>query len=72
MFDTDVEVPPHLEGLNEQQQEAVLHEGGPLLVIAGAGSGKTRTLAARVAHLIESGADPDRVLVLTFSRRASS
>jgi len=72
MFDTDVEVPPYLEGLNEQQQEAVLHEGGPLLVIAGAGSGKTRTLAARVAHLIESGADPDRVLLLTFSRRASS
>lgn len=72
MFDTDVGTPPYLEGLNERQREAVVHEGGPLLVVAGAGSGKTRTLAARVAHLIESGADPDRVLLLTFSRRASS
>ena len=45
---------------------------GPLLVIAGAGSGKTNTLAHRVAHLIVNGADPRRILLLTFSRRAAS
>ena len=45
--------------------------GGPLLIIAGAGSGKTQTLAHRVAHLIEQGADPGRMLLLTFSRRAA-
>ena len=45
---------------------------GPLLVIAGAGSGKTNTLAHRVAHLIVSGADPHRILLLTFSRRAAA
>src|SRR5476649_2781424 len=46
--------------------------GGPLLVIAGAGSGKTNTLAHRVAHLIVNGADPRRILLMTFSRRAST
>ena len=45
---------------------------GPLLVIAGAGTGKTNTLAHRVAHLILEGADPRRMLVMTFSRRAAS
>ena len=45
---------------------------GPLLVIAGAGSGKTNTLAHRVAHLIVNGADPGRILLLTFSRRAAA
>ena len=45
---------------------------GPLLVIAGAGSGKTNTLAHRVAHLIINGADPRRILLLTFSRRAAA
>src|SRR4030095_5010439 len=45
---------------------------GPLLVIAGAGSGKTNTLAYRVAHLVLKGADPHRVLLLTFSRRAAA
>jgi len=50
----------------------VLHVGVPLLVIAGAGSGKTNTLAHRVAHLIVSGADPRRILLMTFSRRAAS
>ena len=58
-------------GLNESQAAAVDHDGGPLLVIAGAGSGKTRTIASRVAKLLGEGADPDRVLLLTFSRRAS-
>ncbi|MGN8153219.1 ATP-dependent helicase [Agrobacterium sp. 22094] len=70
----------YLEKLNEQQREAVEHgvglaegeTGGPLLIIAGAGSGKTNTLAHRVAHLIVNGADPRRILLMTFSRRAAS
>jgi DNA helicase-2/ATP-dependent DNA helicase PcrA len=58
--------------LNPQQREAVTHAGRePLLIIAGAGSGKTNTLAHRVAHLIRGGADPQRILLLTFSRRAA-
>ena len=72
MFDIDVAQPAYLEDLNDRQRDAVLHGEGPLLVIAGAGSGKTKTLVARVAHLIETGTDPDRILLLTFSRRASS
>jgi DNA helicase-2/ATP-dependent DNA helicase PcrA len=67
-----------LAELNEAQRAAVEHGTGeaspdprPLLVIAGAGSGKTSTLAHRVAHLIAHGADPQRILLLTFSRRAA-
>ncbi|TCR91075.1 ATP-dependent helicase [Rhizobium sp. BK376] len=70
----------YLEKLNPEQRMAVEHgtgiEGqhvaGPLLVIAGAGSGKTNTLAHRVAHLILKGADPRRILLMTFSRRAAA
>lgn len=70
----------YLDTLNLEQRRAVEHgvEGGrclssrPLLVIAGAGSGKTNTLAHRVAHLIVNGADPRRILLMTFSRRAAS
>jgi DNA helicase-2/ATP-dependent DNA helicase PcrA len=67
----------YLSRLNPEQRRAVEHGvgkdqvGGPLLVIAGAGSGKTNTLAHRVAHLIVNGADPRRILLMTFSRRAS-
>jgi DNA helicase II / ATP-dependent DNA helicase PcrA len=67
-----------LEKLNPQQRRAVEHGGvpladcGPLLIIAGAGSGKTSTLAHRVVHLIENGADPRRIMLLTFSRRAAA
>ncbi|HEX6361643.1 MAG TPA: ATP-dependent helicase, partial [Albitalea sp.] len=57
--------------LNAQQRDAVEHGSEPLLVIAGAGSGKTMTLAARVARLVLAGADPQRILLLTFSRRAA-
>ena len=60
-----------IAGLNEAQAAAVRHTGGPLLVVAGAGTGKTRTLAARVAHLLDSGVAPERILLLTFSRRAA-
>lgn len=70
----------YLDKLNEQQRSAVEHGIGladgetaaPLLIIAGAGSGKTNTLAHRVAHLIVNGADPRRILLMTFSRRAAS
>jgi DNA helicase II / ATP-dependent DNA helicase PcrA len=69
----------HLDPLNAAQRRAVEHGlegprqgGGPLLIIAGAGTGKTNTLAHRVAHLIVHGADPARVLLLTFSRRAAA
>ena len=58
--------------LNDAQLRAVEHGAGPLLVIAGAGSGKTKTLASRVARLLRDGADPQRILMLTFSRRAAS
>ena len=67
----------YLEKLNPQQRCAVEHggsalaEAGPLLIIAGAGSGKTNTLAHRVAHLVVSGVDPHRILLLTFTRRAA-
>jgi DNA helicase-2/ATP-dependent DNA helicase PcrA len=57
--------------LNDEQRDVVLAGGGPLLVIAGAGSGKTRTLVYRVARLIESGHDPSRILLLTFTNKAA-
>jgi len=68
----------NLDKLNPQQRRAVEYGGlpaansGPLLIIAGAGSGKTATLAHRVAWLIEQGADPCRIMLLTFSRRAAA
>jgi DNA helicase-2/ATP-dependent DNA helicase PcrA len=69
----------YLDKLNPEQRRAVEHGVGagdassrPLLVIAGAGSGKTNTLAHRVAHLIVTGADPRRILLMTFSRRAAA
>ena len=61
----------YAELLNPAQLEAVTHRDGPLLVIAGAGSGKTRTLIYRVARLIESGIPAPSILLLTFTRRAS-
>lgn len=63
---------PWLQDLNERQRQAVEHDGGPLLILAGAGTGKTRTLVARVARLIDSGTDPARILLVTFSRRAAT
>ena len=59
------------DGLNEAQLAAVEHDGGALLVVAGAGTGKTKTLASRVARLVSEGQDPDRILLLTFTRRAA-
>jgi len=62
---------PHLVTLNPEQRHAVEHGVEPLLINAGAGSGKTKTLAHRVAHLIVGGVDPRRIMLLTFSRRAA-
>src|SRR5438132_3381202 len=70
-LEADIEQPRWREGLNGAQMAAVEHLGGPLLVVAGAGTGKTRTLASRVARLVAEGQDPDRILLLTFTRRAA-
>ena len=61
----------YLDNLNPNQKEAVIHDNGPCLVIAGAGSGKTRVLTYRIAHLIKKGIDPYSILALTFTNKAS-
>jgi DNA helicase II / ATP-dependent DNA helicase PcrA len=62
---------PRLVTLNPEQRRAVEHGAEPLLIIAGAGTGKTNTLPHRVAHLIVGGGDSRRIMLLTFSRRAA-
>jgi DNA helicase-2/ATP-dependent DNA helicase PcrA len=61
----------YLDSLNEKQKEAVLHTDGPLLIVAGAGAGKTKTLTHRIIHLIHQGVNPGSILAVTFTNKAA-
>jgi DNA helicase II / ATP-dependent DNA helicase PcrA len=70
--DAEVDLEPILSDLNPPQREAVLYDGGPLVVVAGAGSGKTRVLTRRIARLVAVGVKPWRILAITFTNKAAA
>jgi len=62
---------PYLDNLNERQKKAAEHRNGPLLIVAGAGAGKTKTIAARIVRLVQNGAAPENILAITFTNKAA-